>query len=112
MPRPKQPVKKQSQKNNLKDYLDTYPIETLRGSLLTFEDSMGWNLLKAFSNYTQRQSEVVALDLIAKQDQVQAAAYASGYAKACADLTENFVPTLHSVILGKSSVVEEPRPEE
>lgn len=109
---PKRLLQKNSQKPSLKEFLDTYPAVTLQAGLNGLENSQGWELFKAYAEYVQRRYEIDALDMIAKHDMVQAAAYASGYAKAVSDLTESFVPGLRSVVLGKDGVVETQRPEE
>jgi|ERR1051326_2470078 hypothetical protein len=104
---------KTSNTNNtsLKDFLDLYPAVQLRGALLSFEDSTGWELMKAYISTVQRRYEVDALDLIGKGEH-SPAAYASGYSKALEDLKSGFVEGLHQTILGKSQVIEDPRPEE
>lgn len=111
MPKPKLQEKKVNQIPNLKEYLDTYPAVTLQAALNNLEFGDGWNLFRAYSQYIQRRYEVDALDLIPKQDMIQAAAYASGYAKACSDMAESFILGLRETILGKTSY-ENPRPEE
>lgn len=107
----RQAPKPKTQQNSLESFLNTYPIETLRGSLLAFEGSTGWELLKAYIDTVQRRYEVDALDLIAKGD-TSPAAYASGYAKCLEELKYKFIEGLHQTILGRSQVVEVPRPEE
>ena len=106
----KQPEKKQKTLL-LNEFLDTYSAESLRGALLTFEASTGWQLLQAYIDTVQRRYEVDSLDLIGKGDTAPAA-YASGYAKALDELKTSFVAGLHQTILGKSQVIENDRPEE
>lgn len=81
-------------------------------ALNSFEGSLGWELLKAYGQTVQRRYEVDALDLIPKQDMVQAASYASGYAKGVSDLLESFIPGLKDTVADKSQVIESSRPEE
>lgn len=108
---PKRKQQRNKTKNSLDDFLNTYPIETLRGAVLTFEGSTGWEIMKAYIDTVQRRYEVDALDLIGKGD-TSPAAYASGYAKALDELKNGFIEGLHQTILGRSQVVEIPRPEE
>lgn len=107
MPKLKQPSKTKSQ--TLKDFLDTYDLQTLYAAIQSFE-GLGWELMKAYSMTVQRRYEVDALDLIGKGETSQAA-YASGYAKALDDL-KDFTEGLRQTILGKSQLVENPPPEE
>lgn len=104
----KQPIKA----NSLKDFLETYDTVTLRSALLSFEDSTGWGFLRAYLAYVQRGYEVDALDKIVKPTELQAAAFASGYAKCAEDIASNFLPELHEKLLGQSKVFETPRPED
>lgn len=105
----KQPLNKQNK--NLKDFLDSYDSVTLLSALNSFDNSLGWEILKAYAAFTQRSYEVAALDKIIKNDELQASAYAAGYAKACEDLSL-FSDGLRKTILDSSDVVENPRPEE
>lgn len=97
--------------NSLKDFLNLYDSNTLRGALLSFEASTGWEVLKAYSEAVQRRYEVDAMDLVAKGETHQSS-YASGYAKALEEMRDSFVEGLQQTILGKSEYVENPRPEE
>ncbi len=109
MPKLKKPATKP---NSLKDFLETYDTVTLRSALLSFEDSTGWGVLRAYLAYAQRGYEVDALDKIVKPSETAAAAYASGYAKCAEDIANTFLPELHEKLLGASKVFETPRPEE
>ena len=112
MPKRSRPDSKPKTQAKLEEFLNTYDAIQLRGALASFEGSTGWELLKAYISTVQRRYEVDALDLMAKSDGIQAATYASGYAKALDELKNEFVEGLHQTILGKSQVVEVPRPEE
>ena len=102
---------KTKKKLSLENFLATYDMNTLRGALLSFEASTGWEVMKAYSETTQRRYEVDALDMVAKGETYQSA-YASGYARALEEMREKFVEGLHQTILGKSEYIENPRPEE
>lgn len=113
MPKLKPLVKNQTtQTPNLSTFLNSYSAVSLQSALNTLETSEGWELFKSYAKVVQRRYEIDALDMIPKSDQVQAAAYASGYAKAVEELIEAFIPGLRETILGKSGVVENSRPEE
>lgn len=111
MPKRK-PTLNQNQSPSLKEFLDTYDQRSLLGALNSFEASLGWEVLKAYARMVQRENEITALDLIPKEDMVQAASYASGYAKGVSDLVEQFVPGLQKTITQVSPVIENDRPEE
>lgn len=100
-----------SKKANLQEFLNTYDAVTLQSALTSFESSLGWELLKAYSAHIQRRYEIDALDLVGRHNLNQQAAYASGYAKACEDI-QSFMEGLRNTILGVSQVIETPRPEE
>lgn len=106
--RPKTPTPASS----LQAFLSSYPAVTLHNALGSLEGSTGWEVFRAYVQFVQRRYEVDALDLITQPDKVQAAAYASGYAKCAADLTESFLPGLRTTILGSNGVIENSRPEE
>ncbi len=96
---------------DLQEFLNSYDIQTLRGAVLSFDNSTGWEIMKAYISTVQRRYEVDALDLIGKGDQAPAA-YASGYAKCLDELKNSFVEGLQQTILGRSQVIENIRPEE
>ena len=114
MRKPKQPVKnpKTQTSSNLKDFLDTYPRETLLAALSSFEGSTGWEVLKAYAAFTQREYEVTALDYAGQQDKTVPAAFASGYARGLEQLREDFITGLRRTILDQSQIIENPPPEE
>ena len=109
---PKRKLTPINPKLSLKEFLDTYDQRSLVGALNSFEGSLGWELLQAYGRMVQRENEITALDLIPKQDMVQAASYASGYAKGISDLLEHFLPGLQKTITQVSPVIESERPEE
>jgi hypothetical protein len=96
----------------LKEYLDQYDSVTLIAIINAMEDSRAWDVFRAYIKLRQREFEVVALDLMNKDTMVQSAAYASGYAKALDDVSEDLIKQLKDFSLGVSPVVETPRPEE
>lgn len=96
----------------LKDYLNTYDSVTLIALINAMEDSRAWDIFRAYIKLRQREFEVAALDLMNKDSMVQSAAYASGYAKALDDVSEDLIKQLKDFSLGVSPVVETPRPEE
>ena len=107
----KKQTKNPPKTTELKSFLNGYDPVVLRGALLSFEASTGWELLKAYSASVQRRYEVDALDMVAKGETYQSA-YASGYARCAEEMREKFVEGLQQTILGKSQYVEDPRPEE
>ena len=111
MPKPKLQDSKLKTQPSLEEFLNTYDAVTLNSALGAFDNSLGWELLKAYADFIRRQYEVTALDLTAKDGQEKAAAYASGYAKACA-LFPEFVEGLRKTVLGNNGVYEIERPEE
>lgn len=104
--------KAQERKPLLSEFLDSYDRKSLLAALNTLELTEGWELFTAYARYAQRRYEVDALDLIAKGDSVQAAAYASGYAKGVEDISSKFLEGLKKIVVGHSDAmymaVEEP----
>lgn len=111
MPKLKQ-LQTKANNPNLKDFLGSYSAVSLQAALNHLEFGDGWSLFKAYVDFVQRRYEVDALDMIGKEERdPRAAAYASGYAKACEEMKESFITGLRETILGKTAY-ENPRPEE
>jgi hypothetical protein len=109
---PRSPNPSLSNTVTLQEFLRQYDPVTLNGVLRSFDSGTGWGVMKAYIKQVQRTYEVDALDLMNKDNQVQAAAYASGYAKALDDMSEKFIEELNDLVLGNTQALETPRPED
>lgn len=95
-----------------KDFLDKYPPEVLHAAVNGLQDSISWELMRAFLRTNQRAFEVASLDLMGHSGKGQEAAKASGYAQACEDVADRFMQDLINAVAGKNGLVEGPAREE
>lgn len=96
---------------SLSEFLANYDYQTLHAATVGLQDSFAWDLLKAYLKVRQREFEIAALDLAGHSNMHSEAAKASGYAQGMEDLPK-LVDELREFVLGRSKVVEDPRPED
>ena len=102
--------KQKKSKKTLENFITGYDSSNLVGALQSLEDSVAWELYKAYCANVQRQYEVAALDISAREE--KGASYASGYAKCAEDMTNLFMEGLKKTVLNVNPVIETVRVEE
>lgn len=103
---------RKNQNKTLEAFVNGYNTASLIGALEQFENSLAWQVYKAYAAKVQRQYEVDSMDLIGTDGKSHSAAYASGYAKCAEDMTNDFMAGLKATLRNVSPVIENPRPEE
>ncbi len=91
-------------------YITGYDSSNLVGALQSLEDSLAWEVFQAYCANVQRQYEVAALDLMAREE--KGSSYASGYAKCAEDMALQFMEGLKKTVLNVNPVIETVRTEE
>ena len=94
----------------LEGFITGYDSTNLVGALQSLENSLAWEVYKAYCANVQRQYEVAALDLMAREE--KGASYASGYAKCAEDMANSFMDGLKKTVLNVNPVIETVRTEE
>jgi hypothetical protein len=103
MPKAKPPV---STRPTFKELLEKYDSKQLQAAVVGLNDSLPWDLMKAFLKIRQREFEIASLDLVGHSGKSHEAAKASGYAQACEDMSEKFMQDLVNVVNGLNGLVE------
>ncbi len=98
------------QTKTLEGFITGYDSTNLVGALQSLEDSMAWEVFKSYCANVQRQYEVAALDLMAREE--KGSSYASGYAKCAEDMANQFMEGLKKTVLNVNPVIETVRVEE
>lgn len=90
------------------EFLKKFEPRVLQGAVSQLNDSLAWELMKAFLKQRQREFEIASLDLSGHTGRYQEAAKASGYAQACEDVADQFIQDLVNVVNGIDGYVEGP----
>lgn len=96
----------------LQEHLSKYDTKVLQGALQQLEDSLFWDIFKAYLKHRQREFEVASLDLACHTNMQAEAAKASGIACALEEVADKYCTDLHQLLSGYTGVVENPSPEE
>lgn len=89
-----------------KDFLEKFEPRVLQGAVSQLNDSIAWELMRAFLKVRQREFEIASLDLSGHTGKQHEAAKASGYAQACEDVSDKFMQDLVNTVNGLTGVVE------
>lgn len=111
MPKLKKQLK-QNPKTDIQEFLNKYESRSLNGALSSFEDSLGWDLLKAFLYHQASFHAGMSILLSQETGHQFEAASAGAKAEVLRQVAESFVEDLRNKVSGNNGVVESPMPEE
>lgn len=111
MPKRKVQVKPH-QTSSIQDFLNSYDPQHLVGALASFENSQGWELMKAYLFYRAASCAGASLALSQSTGRSCEAASEAGKAEALREMAESFLTELQAKIAGNEGIIEAEVPQE
>lgn len=108
--RQRKALEKKLQTNNLEfqEKLNSYDSTSLIAALNSFENSLGWELMKSFIYYQAAAHGTMSNVLIQQSDKTMEACAAGAKAEVLREVIDQFMTQLRNKAVGNDGVVETP----
>src|ERR1700719_659356 len=107
MPKRKAPEKKLLTTKEFQEKLEAYDATSLMGALNSFDNSLGWELMKSFMYYQAAVHGTMSNAMIQQSGKTMEACASGAKAEILREVIDQFMQQLRDKVVGKDAVIQE-----